>query len=102
MCDLISRKALRDAMYHEAFEKDSEMQKWDSGCWIRYKMFENLLKDAPSVPAVPVRHGRWKPSPYLEGMYKCSACGDEWGASAKMIPMLYCPACGAKMDLKDE
>lgn len=36
-------------MYHEAFEKDSDMQKWDSGCWIRYKMFENVLKAQPSV-----------------------------------------------------
>lgn len=52
--DLISRKALREAMYHEAFEMDSDMQKWDSGCWIRYKMFEKHLKDAPSVPAVPL------------------------------------------------
>lgn len=54
MDDLISRKALRESMYHEAFEMDSDMQKWDSGCWIRYKMFENHLKDAPSVPAVPL------------------------------------------------
>ena len=54
MDDLISRKALREAMYHEAFEMDSDMQKWDSGCWIRYKIFENHLKDAPSVPAVPL------------------------------------------------
>ena len=51
---LISREALREAMYHEAFEMDSDMQKWDSGCWIRYKIFENHLKDAPSVPAVPL------------------------------------------------
>lgn len=54
MDDLISRKALQEAMYHEAFEMDSDMQKWDAGCWIRYKMFENHLKDAPSVPAVPL------------------------------------------------
>lgn len=55
MDDLISRKALREAVYHEAFEMDSGMQKWDSGCWIRYKMFENHLKDTPSVPAVPIK-----------------------------------------------
>ena len=41
-------------MYHEAFEKDSDMQKWDSGCWIRYKLFENVLRDTPSVDAVEV------------------------------------------------
>lgn len=36
---------LRAIMYHKAFEEDSDMQKWDSGCWIRYKMFENALKE---------------------------------------------------------
>lgn len=49
MNDLISRQALTDAMYHEAFEKDSDMQKWDSGCWIRYKLFENVVKSLPSA-----------------------------------------------------
>ena len=46
---LIDADALREKMYHEAFEKDSAMQKWDSGCWIRYKMFENAIDDSPTV-----------------------------------------------------
>lgn len=62
----------------------------------------DLKELMPTVDAVPVKHGRWKPSPYLEGMFKCSVCGDEWGATAKLIPMMYCPACGAKMDLGEE
>ena len=40
---------LSDAMYHEAFETDSELQKWDGGCWIRYKMFENHRDNAKIV-----------------------------------------------------
>jgi len=35
------------AMYHEAFEVDHEkdgMQKWDSGNWIRYKLFEQVME----------------------------------------------------------
>ena len=51
---LIDADALNDSMYHEAFETDSELQKWDSGCWIRYKMFENHLDMAPTADAVPV------------------------------------------------
>lgn len=80
MDDLISRKALREAMYHEAFEMDSDMQKWDSGCWIRYKMFENHLQDAPSVPAVPLDKlcewmernaaGRWNGLEYTAAGWK--------------------------------
>jgi hypothetical protein len=67
-------------MYHEAFEMDSDMQKWDSGCWIRYKMFEDRLKDAPSVPAVPLDKlcewlernaaGRWNGLEYTAAGWK--------------------------------
>lgn len=46
---LIDADALRQSMYHEAFETDSPMQKWDSGCWIRYKMFERMEETAPTI-----------------------------------------------------
>ena len=51
---LIDADALRQTMYHEAFETDSPLQKWDSGCWIRYKMFERMEETAPTIiPAEP-------------------------------------------------
>lgn len=51
---LIDADALRQTMYHEAFETDSPLQKWDSGCWIRYKMFERMEETAPTViPSEP-------------------------------------------------
>ena len=53
--DLIDIGALNDAMYHEAFETDSDMQKWDSGCWIRYKMFEKHRDLAPVI--IPAERG---------------------------------------------
>lgn len=46
---LISQRALEDAMYHEAFETDTDMQRWDSGCWIRYKLFENVIEKQPEI-----------------------------------------------------
>lgn len=46
---LIDADALRGKMYHDAFETDSEMQRWDSGCWIRYKMLENNIDDAETI-----------------------------------------------------
>ena len=55
----------------------------------------------PTVDAVPVKHGRWEPVKNLEGMFSCSLCGDEWGSAEKMVPMQYCPSCGAKMDLEE-
>lgn len=46
---LIDADALRREMYHKAFETDSDMQKWESGCWIRYMMFEQIEEAAPTV-----------------------------------------------------
>ncbi len=54
---LIDAEALEKAMYHEAFEKDSDMQKWDSGCWIRYKMFENVIAVAQTVDTIVIPKG---------------------------------------------
>lgn len=43
----INKELLESRMYREAFENDSELQKWDSGCWIRYKLFERVLDAMP-------------------------------------------------------
>lgn len=69
----IDADALSERMYHDAFEIDSDMQRWDSGCWIRYKMFENAIENAPTIE--PERKkGKWMQiSP--EKIYECSECG---------------------------
>lgn len=54
--DAISREQFREQMYHRCFEVDNDpdMQKWDSGNWLRWKLFEEELESAPSViPQVP-------------------------------------------------
>lgn len=87
---LIDADALRNAMFNSVFLQNTEMQKWDYGCWIRYKLFENCLEAAPTVDAEPVRHGRW-----INDTDTCSECGQYvyHGDSRN-----YCPNCGAKMD----
>ena len=98
MSRLIDADALRQAMYHEAFETDSEMQKWDSGCWIRYKMFENAIEDAPTISP---KTGRWI-EPEMEGCWsydkkayaQCSVCGGKEFLGWKKA---FCPNCGADM-----
>ena len=53
---LIDADALGNRMYHESFEKDSDLQRWDGGCWIRYKLFEQVLRAAPTIdPAHPTQ-----------------------------------------------
>ena len=100
MSRYIDAEKLKQEMYHEAFETDSDMQKWDSGCWIRYKMFENCIAQQPTVDAVEVVHGRW----IDKGEYAvCTECGGRSGTQydgVEPIPLMtqFCPNCGAKMD----
>lgn len=95
---LIDADELRKQMYHEAFETDTDMQRWDGGCWIRYKMFENAIESAPTVD--PVKHGRWiddyneTEHPLFRKAWKCSACGFRTSYGKPK----YCMNCGARMD----
>ena len=57
------------------------------------------LRDAPTVDAVEVVHGRWEPRKDVIGFVRCSVCHDcniydEWVDGKKWN---YCPNCGAKM-----
>ena len=51
---LIDAESLRGAMYHKSFETDTDLQRWDSGCWIRYKLFQETIDEEPTVDAVRV------------------------------------------------
>ena len=98
MSDLISRQALKDAMYHKAFETDSDMQKWDSGCWIRYKLFENTIDEMP----IAERTGHWADGHQygFSGTYwyrYCSLCGYVRSDDDEEKDTNYCPNCGARM-----
>ena len=100
---LIDADELNEFMYHEAFETDSEMQKWDSGCWIRYKMFENNLAKCKPVDAEPVVHGHWVRIPQYDSFGdngQCSICKNIYTSS--VWGTRYCPTCGAKMDKEEE
>lgn len=104
---LIDADALREAMYHEAFETDSDMQKWDGGCWIRYKMFENAIENAPTIEAKPIIYAH-DISQFQKGHveFKCSLCGVEIGV-VEGGPLdggyfKYCPLCGAKLEGTEE
>lgn len=97
---LIDMDALGNRMYHEVFEKDSEDQKWDSGCWMRYKLFERVLREQPTIE--PERKkGRW----IDDGTYgdyhphhawHCSEC-EESVIEIDTPWFKFCPNCGADM-----
>lgn len=110
---LIDADALEARMYHEAFETDSNLQKWDNGCWIRYKMFDNAMAESPTVD--PVKHGKWIEMSDADGVYwACSECGEDiprvshYNPQFDLFPRLdsiektrYCPFCGAWMEVDD-
>ena len=97
MMRLIDADALINRMYHDAFETDTDMQKWDSGCWIRYKMFENAIDEQPTIEP---KQGEWILECDAEGegdnLYRCSECGQEYGCQEYDLPN-FCPNCGAMM-----
>jgi hypothetical protein len=105
---LIDADALRAKMYHEAFETDTDMQRWDGGCWIRYKMFENAIDNAPTIIDPQRMRGKWIPhhdeamqfDGISIGSMTCSICG--WTTYNKIhllvvCPYQFCPNCGADM-----
>ena len=55
---LIDADAFRHRMYHEVFEKDSEDKRWDSGCWMRYRLFDRVLEEQPTVEQHEIIHCR--------------------------------------------
>jgi len=62
-----------------------------------------IIKNIPSVEAVPVVHGKWKKEGrWSRGrMYRCDQCGnylDFRGVNAGRGDANYCPNCGARMD----
>lgn len=67
-----------------------------------------FIKDAPTIDAVPVVHGRWLIDD--KGRYKCSVCNESWThwwasvcAKESMYRWFrYCPKCGAMMDEEED
>ena len=53
---LIDADKLMKAMYHRAFETDGDTM-WQSGCWVRYRAIEQVVKEQPTVKTEP----RWIP-----------------------------------------
>ena len=102
--DLISRKAaieeFEDMVTSVSVYGESAEARYAANARIR---FIEKLNSIPSVPAVPVKHGRWIKGGYAcgENEYKCSACGEtEWRTGCAR--MKYCMCCGANMDLEEQ
>lgn len=60
-------------------------------------LIPNIINNAPTIDAVPVKHGYWKYSDISEiarrTWYECTCCG-----KLMAVDYNYCPNCGAEMD----
>ena len=101
MSRYIDADLLNHLMYTKAFHEDSDMQMWDSGCWIRYKMFEKALKETPTADVRENKHGEWMFSAD-DSKGICSECqyilyGKKYQWRYLIAPYNFCPNCGADM-----
>ena len=76
------------------------------------KSAEEIINNAPTIEAEPVKHGRWiiRDNPGT-GWYRvtCSECGEDVTSVVPVIGFFpdakavwnYCPDCGAKMDAEE-
>lgn len=91
----------------DALNLDYEVETADD--WKTAHEIANVIKYAPTVDAVQVRHGKWivEDNPGT-GWYlvECSECGENvtstapciWFPPDAEVTWDYCPYCGAKMD----
>ena len=56
-----------------------------------------VLNSIPAADVQPVKHGKWERTPTW--WISCSECGNE-PPNETNVATLYCPNCGAKMDLE--
>lgn len=88
MNEFISRKALLDAM-----PKNDELSSLD---------VRKVICGIPAAEVAPVRHGYWQDGGCYEICSVCEADHDRYDDGGYLQDFAYCPACGAKMDAKEE
>lgn len=97
------KKTMKAALLQIIFSDadDEEIQEVQIG----EKVVRDLVDEQPTIDAAPVVHARWERCfedwrQQIEGD-ECSACGfKHYGTSIDHYH--YCPACGAKMDEKED
>lgn len=68
-------------------------EKWEMEKDLSLKEIDEIIDNAPTIDAEPVKYGKWEE--YLpEGLrWKCSLCESRF-----VNPYIYCPHCGARME----
>lgn len=92
--DKISREELKRTMYHEVYDRESALVRWNNGCWIRYKLFDKVVTSIPACTNTNEKKGEWRNA---DGLFVCTNCKAECENTTR-----YCPNCGARMEEWDD
>ena len=91
-------KEAEDAQNDPSYTECYSDAMWSRANGIRDAIIE--VYDAPTIDAVSVGRGQWKPNPKIGWgeTWVCSICGEKTTSSVMGYPRYnYCPMCGAKM-----
>lgn len=81
---LIDADALDAEMIRRSFEMYDKRIVWNGGLWIRYKIFEEAIRDAPTVDAIPVEWiHRWWDANYMYADVEIGDLLNDWIAERK-------------------
>lgn len=91
MDEYIEREAVLQEMTSKPLPKDPRYL---------YLAMRGIVRKAPAADVEEVKHGYWKGKP-IAGFctVRCTVCGMAFSENSGR--WLYCPNCGAKMDLKE-
>ncbi len=98
MADFISRETAIDYIKRQQCKKCSDIGLCGN-CAVLVAI--RLLETAPAADVEPVRHGRWIVPPPPDAYTYCKVVCSECHKVAGKHKTVYCPNCGAKMELED-
>lgn len=94
---LIDADALEDVLVNHGFCYCGESNEYNNGVASGFLLARDDVKEAPTIEAEPVRHGKWivdaEDFRHQIGWVKCSQCDFPTSTAYN-----YCPHCGAIMD----
>lgn len=75
-----------------------------SGVWVRYRDVEKLIRNSPTVDAVPVVRGEWQEIPGLDDVpikvYACSICRRAIKVPCSLCIQEIAPFCHCGADMR--
>lgn len=106
MTRLIDADKLKELMIEvlEHIKENPKMDGQERHIIAGIHMLGEMIDDAPTVDAVPVRHGRWifirdEGDGSGNSLYSCSECG-QGDIQSPVVTVPYCWHCGARMEAK--